>query len=455
VTEDLSDPAQPLDVRRAVLQLGHTFGTKGLIAASRFGLLIVLARSLPPSDFGAYAVITTTIMFGVMILGLNANVYIYRAVPGASTRQAHSILLSVAALELALTGLTLALLLWSGAFRAGLALLKLEDFAPAFVLALPWLVGEIVCQELLSFLYASQRIEEANVLDGVKQASWVPLIVGWSVIAGSVSLENVVGAALAGTWCGAGYGIAVIRPWRGRLDRRVARAAIAFGSPLIGSGVSEYAVRLADRYVLTATRTLTETGIYALATSFANVLYSFSAVVVANTLTPAAVRNHNLGRARERDAMLWLILKYSLGLFLVGTLAFVALGPFLFDRIVRSDYAASVALFPWIAVSLFIFIAARPAHNRLWLENRSGLILVIEVASASITVGLDLALIPAFGAPAAIGAAVAGNAFAAVAKYSVSGFWRSFDPRAFLSLRSEIEVTRRVFVSARRRLGLG
>jgi O-antigen/teichoic acid export membrane protein len=387
-----------------------------------------------------------------MILGLNANVYIYRAVPGASTRQAHSILLSVAALELTLTAVALAILLSSGAFSAGLGLLKVDAFAPAFLVAIPWLVGEVACQELLSFLYARQRIEEANVLDVVKQASWVPLVIVLSVVTGTVSVEMVIAAAVAGTWCGAAYGTAVIRPWRGRLDPRVARAAVAFGSPLIGSGVSEYTVRLADRYVLTATRTLTETGIYALAMSFANVLYSFSAVVVANTLTPAAVRHHNLGLSQARDAMLWRILKYSLGLFLIGALGFEVFGPWLLDRIARSEYAASVALFPWIALSLVIFIAARPAHNRLWLDNRSGHILTIEILSAVITVGLDLALIPSFGAPAAIGAAIAGNSLGAVTKYVASGLWRSFDPRAFFSPQVELAVAARVLASVRRRL---
>ncbi len=307
MTEELAEPGHPLDVRRAVLQLGHSFGTKGVIAASRFALLIVLARALPPSDFGAYAVVTTTITFGVMILGLNANVYIYRAVPGASARRAHSILLTVAALELTLAVLALAILVLSGAFDAGLRLLRVEEFGPAFLLALPWLVGEVACQELLSFLYASQRIEEANVLDAAKQASWVPLVIALS-LAGAVSVETVVGAALVGTWSAAVYGVMRIRPCHGRVDPSVARAAIGFGAPLIGAGVSEYAVRLADRYVLTATRTLTETGLYSLAVSLANVLYSFSAVVVGNTLTPAAVRHHNVGHAQGRDRMLWRIL---------------------------------------------------------------------------------------------------------------------------------------------------
>src|SRR5713226_2224668 len=102
----------------ALMQMGHTFVTKVVIAVGRAGLLVALVRAFAPADFGAYSLITTNLTFAIILAGLNANLLIYRAVPGTEPADGRRIFVSVSFFELGLALLLLVLSLATGAFDA-------------------------------------------------------------------------------------------------------------------------------------------------------------------------------------------------------------------------------------------------------------------------------------------------------------------------------------------------
>ena len=435
------DPTEiqgPIGTTRILLQLGHTLTTKLLIGVGRTIFLLLAVRALATADYGAYSLVTTTLTFALILFGLNANVYIYRAVPGSSEEAGRRILISVAAFELSLAAVVTIAALSSGALGGFLDLLHAAAYERAFVLAIAWLLAELLDQELLSYLYARQQIERANVLDLTKQVLWIPLplIIWWTT--GRLALDQIVACALVGSVAGVVYGLIVARPRLMWPDPSILRRAITFAAPLVVPALGFYALKLADRYLLSATRSLEETGVYALAANFANLIYSLTALVIANTLLPAATRASNLGDIGERNRILWRILKYSVWTFLAGSLVFWAASGTILVALARQEYAVAGALFPWVACGFLAIIVSGPAHNALWLADRTRAILAIDVLSTLTGVGIDLALIPRYGGYGAAVATLCGFGFGAGVKFAVSGLWSEFDWRDLFSVRREI-----------------
>jgi O-antigen/teichoic acid export membrane protein len=422
---------------RPLVQIGQTFAAKVVIAVGRVALLGVFARALDPADLGAYSLTTTAVAFGIILLGLNANQYTYRSVPGRPLAEGLRIASSVALFEVGLAVGLVGAFLFSGAFDLALRILHVEPYRVAFVLALLWILAEIVDQNLLVYLYARQRIGEASLLDLIKQVGWVPVVAAAWFVTGQLSVDLVVGAGLAGSLAGAIFGLARVRPTIAP-SRGAIRSAVAFGVPLIGPAVAFQALKLADRFVLSATRNLEETGVYALAASFTNLLYSFSALVIANTLTPIAIRAQNEGDVTRRDKVLWRTMGYSLTAYLAGAIALWLIGISVLARFARPEYGAAIPFFPWLAVGYALIVVSAAPQNALYLANRTRAILIIDLIATAIAIGLDLVLIPRYGGYGAAAATVVGFGGGAAAKFVASGLWRSFSRESLLPGPAEI-----------------
>jgi O-antigen/teichoic acid export membrane protein len=415
---------------RPVRQMGHTFVTKALIAFGRAVLLVAVVRALTPADFGAYSLVTTNLTFALILVGLNANVLIYRDVPGTPVAHARRIFAAVSLFELSVAAAVLAIAVVSGVFDGILAALHVESYRDAFVLALAWIWVELLCQELMNFLYARQQIGLANVLDLMKQLAWVPIpFVIWA-LRGSLSVGDLVVSVILGSSAAAVFGLYHVRP-RGGPSIEVAGRALLVATPLIVPQLSFYALKLVDRYFLSATRSLDETGVYAFITSIVNLLYSFSALVVANTMTPMAVRAHNEGRRPDRDDIFWRLTKFSLWLFALGAVGVFAVAAFLVPRF-RPEYAAAPALVPLVVVGYGLIIVASPPQNVLWLEGRLRVIIAIDVATALVVIATDSLLIPATGAYGAALGTMLGFGLSAYTKQRMSGMASVFRWRELL-----------------------
>jgi O-antigen/teichoic acid export membrane protein len=382
-------------------------------------------------------VITTGLAFGVVLLGLNVSQYIYRSVPGRPPREGLRVVGSVMVFEVLLASLLLITLGVSGGLATALRILHVGEYSSAFVLAGCWVLAEICCQDLLAFLYARQRIGQANILDLIKQAGWIPVILIWWAIRGSISVDVIVGASFGGAVCAAAVGLAAIRPAM-RPSWPIISKALRFALPLVIPGVAFLALKVFDRLVLSATRGLDETGIYSLAASFTNLLYGFSAVVIANTLTPMAVRLHNEGDPSRRDRLLWRTMGFSLSAYIVGAVGLFAVGVVAIPRLARPEYLAALPFLPWLVVGYALVIVSAAPHNALYLADRTRTILVIDLVATGIAIWLDLVLIPRFGGYGAAIATIVGFGGGAVAKLVASGLWRSFRLDSVLPTPAEV-----------------
>src|SRR2546428_4510255 len=122
------------------VQVGRTIGANALIAASKFAVLPVLTYALAPTEFGVYALITATIAFGLVFLGLGVHNYMYRTVPGAHAEDAGRLMLTTVLFGTAVATALLGIAYASGATASFLRLLGVERYGQTFALAAVWLL---------------------------------------------------------------------------------------------------------------------------------------------------------------------------------------------------------------------------------------------------------------------------------------------------------------------------
>jgi O-antigen/teichoic acid export membrane protein len=428
---------------RMLRQAVHTTETKVMIFLCRFALVYLLAHIFTPEDYGAYSLMSTLNTFGVMLVGLNVFNYVYREAPGQALEQRVVLFKTTFLFEVLLSSTLIAVFLASGALRPLLVLLKASSYAHAFVASLVLLVALVAAYEVQHYLWAKMEIEHTNRMDFITQASWVPILLCVWLLHGKLSVTAVLLAQLVAVLVGTAFAFrrVELRPWwHARPDCRMIRAALAFSLPMIIPGLSFCVLKLADRFLLSYFRSLWEVGLYSFAYSFLNTLYSFSALVVLTTMLPYIIAAHNREETERRDFLLTLALKHSLLAFGAGAVVLLAFSRPILLLVGRAEYLPSSGVLPLLVLSFLTIIIAYPAHYLLMLENRTVLLMGIDLAAVFIGLVLDFLLIPRYSYYGAAAASAVGFGAVAIVKIMCSRAWRHIRFREIVSLRREQEL---------------
>jgi len=190
------------------------------------------------------------------------------------------------------------------------------------------------------------------------------------------------------------------RPRLGRWEGRIARELLRESWPLAVSGLAIYTQAYADQLVIAHDLGGGELGQYAAAMRLVNVP-AFVPMVVYTVASPEITRAHReapeLYRRRLHD-----LYRLMLGLFVLAAVPLIAVGGPMTRWLLGGPYAGASLLLPWLAFRLFFtnFGVARS----IFITNE-GLFrfgLITAVAGALTNVGLNLWLVPAWGARGAI-----------------------------------------------------
>jgi len=423
-------------------------GFKIAVFGSRLLLVYVLAHVFSPADYGAYALVTTMNSFGVFLLGLNLYNYVYRAAPGRPLGERAAIFKSTLCFETVLAALLVALTLVSGALAPILRVLKASEYRGAFVIGLALLVGLVVLAEVQHYLWAKTEIEHNNRVDVVQNALWIlPLFVlwrsGWRISVSGVFAANLAAVALA-----IFYGfrrIEVSAVWRARPNLKVIRTALIFSVPMIVPAFSEYALRIADRVILSSYRSLYEVGLYSFACSFLSTIFAFTASILFRTMVPHAVEAHNQGNLERRNYLLTYALKCSFLTYAGAAITLLIFCRPILGFLARPEYMALIRVMPLVALSYALLTVSCPAHYLLMLENRTTLLMGIDFLGMAIGLSLDFLLVPRWSYYGAAVASVAGFATVAALKHGCSRFWRHIYWADLLSFRPELRFVSQYF----------
>jgi O-antigen/teichoic acid export membrane protein len=404
--------------------------------AGFFAAVLMLARGLGPTGRGTIAFITVTALVAARFAGLGIGEA--TAVFVARRPEARGALLAN----------VVVFMLAGGAVAAAVAcgaLVALGDSGPAG-LGAPEL-AVLACATLVSalgeggyfFLLGAQRLRQVALITAT--ASWIyPLLL---LAVWSTAGLTVLRAAVAWTVAESIRALAYLgRSARGlgpaRVDVGLLAESVRFGIRAWVGSLARFLNFRTDQILMGFLATEAALGVYAVAVNASEVLLYLPAAT-ATALLPVAARTEAGLRAEQALRAFRSAAVVTVAAGLVAALA----GPFLLPLLFGEPFEASVTPFLWLLPGALGFTAIVVFSNALVAASSPLLSSTGALVSLVVGIGLDLLLIPRFGATGAAAAAsaafLAGGCAALVAFRRRSPFaWRLLlQPR-----RSDLSVFR-------------
>ena len=221
------------------------------------------------------------------------------------------------------------------------------------------------------------------------------IVFGWGptgVQAGALLGHAVVGAVA--------LPFVICREMRPRFSGAHLRTALVFGLPLVPQAMAAWFLSASDRVMIEKFRTLAEVGVYNLAGNLAIVM-SVIAVSLNQAWTPYYFKMMRTESEEVRDRKTARFTGYCLAGLAASAIGMVLFGPevvllMAHERFSGATEFVSLIVFGYLAYGIYV-LTLKP----LMFDNRNGLVAGFTVAAAVMNVGLNLWLIPIYGAIAA------------------------------------------------------
>jgi O-antigen/teichoic acid export membrane protein len=387
-----------------------------------FVAVLIVARALGPAGRGTVAFITVTALVVAHVAGVGVG----EATTVLSARRPGSrpVLLANALAFFLGSGLTAATLAFVGLLLSGVGPAGVDT--PELVTLGLGIVACAAGEAGYFFLLGVERLRQLALVTGC--ASWVyaalvlvlwagpGLTVGRAALAWTATegLRAVVLISLAGR------GTVLGRPSRGLLVEE-----IGFGIRLWVGSLARFLNFRTDQILMGFLASEAALGFYAVAVNASEVLLYLPSSA-ATALLPLIARTEPARRGEETLRAFRSVAFVTAA----GVAAAAVLGPVILPAVFGDPFQESVGPFLWLLPGTFGFAASSVFSNALAGSSAPGLSSLGPIVSLVVGIGLDLALIPPFGATGAAAAAsaafLAGGATALVTYRRVSPFtWRA------------------------------
>ena len=387
-----------------------------------FVAVLFVARGLGPAGRGTVAFITVTALVVAHVAGLGVGEA--TTVLSARRPDLRPVLRANALAFFFGSGLLAAALAFLGLFLSGIEPAGV-DTPELSILAL----GIVACaagEAGYFFLLGEERLRQLAYVTGC--ASWVyaalvlvlwagpGLTVGRAALAWTAT-EGLRAVALISL---AGRGTVLGRPSRGLLVEE-----IGFGIRLWVGSLARFLNFRTDQILMGFLASEAALGFYAVAVNASEVLLYLPSSA-ATALLPLIARTEPARRGEETLRAFRSVAFVTAA----GVAAAALLGPVILPAVFGDPFQESVGPFLWLLPGTFGFAASAVFSNALVGSSSPGLSSFGPMVSLVVGIGLDLALIPPFGATGAAAAAsaafLAGGATALVTYRRVSPFtWRA------------------------------
>lgn len=439
--------------RHLLAALVHTGFSKGLTLCSSFVLTVLLARFFTPAEYGVYGLINTTMWLLPPIVGLTLSSYVSRSVPGRPEEEQIGILKVTLLIEVGLAVAVGVVLLAAGMVNRFIELTQTTGYYWLFVGVLALVVLNAVQSELVQYAFGRLDIKTANYMDLLLQAGWVPPLLLLALLGSQINLTVVVLSMMAASVASSLVGGRLVN-WRAfwMTPFRVARlnAALKYSVPLVVPALNYGMLRFIDRYFLASMTSMQQLGVYTFAGTMVSLLFTLSYRIFYTALHPHIIRAHNDGDLAQRDLLLTYLLKASLLLFVACVIIFRAGGYLILLPFVREEYAASIRWVIPIALTHVLTILTMPGQLLLLLQNRTHLIMSIELVGSALVIVLSLLLIPLHGVLGGIFASWVAWSFVAIMENITSGAWRVIVWRRVWSYKQDVRFGRELLAGLSR-----
>jgi O-antigen/teichoic acid export membrane protein len=378
--------------RPAVLAAISILLLRGLTLASRFLLSVLLARMLTAEALGEYGLITATLAFALLALGLEFYSYMHREIVPASPRQRAQMIASqlvLAAIAFLAVALVSILAVLAGLFSARLA--------SWFLLIL---ATEHLSLEATRILIITSRPVRAYVGVFLRGGLWVYAIAAlMSAIPVSRSLETVL------TWWALGGAASVLfavfslrdLPWReiGSPDWGWIGGGLRVARPFMLTAAGALIISYVDRFLIDHSIGRTALGIYTFYSTMAIGMLSLGASV-SHQFLPKVIAAWSAGADAYRVEVRTFFWSLAGVAAAVVVLAASLITPLL-ALMQLTQYAASVGVFFLMLPGVFLRILADVPSYALYAAKADTSLLVCNLGSAIVAIVCNLVLVPVMG----------------------------------------------------------
>jgi O-antigen/teichoic acid export membrane protein len=381
-------------LRRSTRAAVAYVGIAGLQRAGGVLTLPLFATVLTPGEYGHIAALTTTSALALTIFGFGLESVIYRFVHANPDTDNADDSRAIAALTtwlffvpIFLTAL-LAVIVSVGARSVGM------DSTNLAIVLFSAGVQTAATVAPMAILRAREQLRAfatlALVATGAQISTRVVLV---------VLLHQGIRGWVSADLIAAGIALVVGLRWQASLirlhpDPSSLREGLRIGLPLVPHAASHWALNVSDRWVLMVFVSPAAAGLYAMG-------YQFGVVValVLSELNRALMPRYAQANSISEVA------RYARGYVVVSTLiaALAAmLGPQIVFLVLPDEYAGSAQYVLWAVLgALFMGLYYVPMDLLILVLGNSDRIWVFTVSAAAANVGLNLLLVPRFGAIAA------------------------------------------------------
>jgi O-antigen/teichoic acid export membrane protein len=385
---------------RRLVGSSAAYGVGGvLLRGLSFLLVPVYTRYLTPADYGIVAVTATVALMLGLIYPLGLHGALTRFYFGASSDAERRRIAGTLWVVTIVAAVLMALGLHVAGGRIFGALFPDVPFVPYIRLAVWTAFFGALALVPLNLLQAQQRARlyvAATVTAALlTTVLTVALVVGAGWGAHGYLLGGLLGAACAA----AGYAVIAARSVTIDVRGDVVKRALAYSLPLVPHGVASWVLEMSDRAILARYVPLGDVGVYALGYQLGAAL---GLMVTAFTsawvpfLFDTLTRKGSAGHAELSRMATY----YAVGLCFAGLAIALLVRPALLV-VTPPSFAGAERVTAWVAGAYVLNgLYVLPVALLFWKE-RTGLIPIVTVTAGLLNVGMNLLLVPRFGAIAA------------------------------------------------------
>lgn len=372
--------------------IGYGFGIIGRQLIVYLSLPL-FTNGLSQETFGVIAITTSLVAFAQMVIGAGLNSTTIRLYNDSDSPSEQSFV--IGASHLYYIGYTLAVAVLIAAFAPQIATTLLGDEALRNVVYI--IAFDVFFIGPYSFYRVILRIQFRPVASSVHDIVQSLLQIGFALI-----FVYPLGLGVLGYWIGFTIGSSLgllIIAWLVRdvltfktTGERL-REVFSYSLPLIPAELSNWALRLADRFLIAIYLGVAAAAVYEIAYRVGG-LVELVLAPVNNAYPPFALSKINDEDATEvyRDA-LTLVTFFAVGIVLM----IVAFSTELVLLLSTPIYLLAVIVIPWIAFARTMWAAKRMIEIALHISKRPSYIGALTAAAAVYNIALNLVLLPSLG----------------------------------------------------------
>jgi len=362
----------------------------------------VITRLVSPGDYAYYTLVMATVMIFTTIcgwvgMGVIRFYVLYKEAGKEQDFKAGVTYLSLLTVAGAGAAFCLALMMLAQRLEPSLGFLM----GIGVVIFIARAISDVLCQ----FLRVQYRL------------GWFSAYKTWE--AGGTLLLGLVlvlglGAGVKGLLWGAAAAslLALVPLWRQVLgDVKLAvnqialwwlaREIAAYSLPLVASNLAAWVLSLGDRYVLAASRSAYEVGIYAAAYSIAEKSILMLSTLFMFASGPLMVEIWETRRAAAAGKLLTGVMRAYLILCLPAVVGLAALSREAMRVLTGAEYAAGYRVLPWVAAGAFFLGFQQRYQAGLVLKKKTVPIMTSMLVAGGLNVLLNVIFVPRYGYMAA------------------------------------------------------